>query len=220
MTLTDGDNDFQIEEKIMDSMNGKYQKAEFSDNLDMWRSFFREYLRYVSEMEPDITPVRIEIREAMDRIKAHPSFLTVFLQDDSGNVRTKRDYRKFQEFVNLCKGFARLNGEQEVSEYSVRQAEEIFIRSIKTLTDDEGWGIMNAGGNKRHMDIHAELLAFADEQGNYESVKQMREKVSFKDDEWDWLINQGAILSNDPIPYKARLIKIVPWDMVGQDSVK
>ena len=220
MTLTDGDNDFQIEEKIMDSMNGKYQKAEFSDNLDMWRSFFREYLRYVSEMEPDITPVRIEIREAMDRIKAHPSFLTVFLQDDSGNVRTKRDYRKFQEFVNLCKGFARLNGEQEVSEYSVRQAEEIFIRSIKTLTDDEGWGIMNAGGNKRHMDIHAELLAFADEQGNYESVKQMREKVFFKDDEWDWLINQGAILSNDPIPYKARLIKIVPWDMVGQDSVK
>ena len=220
MTLTDGDNDFQIEEKIMDSMNGKYQKAEFSDNLDMWRSFFREYLRYVSEMEPDITPVRIEIREAMDRIKAHPSFLTVFLQDDSGNVRTKRDYRKFQEFVNLCKGFARLNGEQEVSEYSVRQAEEIFIRSIKTLTDDEGWGIMNAGGNKRHMDIHAELLAFADEQGNYESVKQMREKVSFKDDEWDWLINQGAILSDDPIPYKARLIKIVPWDMVGQDSVK
>jgi len=220
MTLTDGDNDFQIEEKIMDSMNGKYQKAEFSDNLDMWRSFFREYLRYVSEMEPDITPVRIEIREAMDRIKAHPSFLTVFLQDDSGNVRTKRDYRKFQEFVNLCKGFARLNGEQEVSEYSVRQAEEIFIRSIKTLTDDEGWGIMNAGGNKRHMDIHAELLAFADEQGNYESVKQMREKVFFKDDEWDWLINQGAILSDDPIPYKARLIKIVPWDMVGQDSVK
>ena len=220
MTLTDGDNDYQIEEKIMDSMNGKYQKSEFNDNLNMWRSFFREYLRYVSEMDPDITPVRIEIREAMDRIKAHPSFLTVFLQDDSGNVRTKRDYRKFQEFVNLCKGFARLNGEQEVSEYSVRQAEEIFIRSIKTLTDDEGWGIMNAGGNKRHMDIHAELLAFADEQGNYESVKQMREKVSFKDDEWDWLLNQGAILSDDPIPYKARLIKIVPWDMVGQDSVK
>ena len=33
MTLTDGDNDFKIEEKIMDSMNGKYQKAEFNDNL-------------------------------------------------------------------------------------------------------------------------------------------------------------------------------------------
>ena len=137
-----------------------------------------------------------------------------------GNVRTKRDYRKFQECVNLCKGFARLNGEQEVSEYSVRQAEEIFIRSIKTLTDDDGWGIMNAGGNKRHIDLLAELLAFADEQGNYESVKQMREKVRFKEHELDWLINQKAILLDVPELYKARLIKIVPWDMVGQDSVK
>lgn len=220
MTLTDGDNDFQIEEKIMDSMNGKYLEAEFSDNLDMWRSFFREYLRYVSEMEPDITPVRIEIREAMDRIKAHPAFSKVFLQDDAGNVRTKRDYRKFQEFVNLCKGFARLNGEQEVSEYSVRQAEEIFIRSIKTLTEDEGWGIMNSGGNKKHLDILAELLAFADEKGMYADVKQMREKVKFSDDDWHWLRNQGAILSEEPLPYKARIITIVPWDMIGQDSVK
>ena len=127
MTLTDGDNDFKIEEKIMDSMNGKYQKSEFNDNLDMWRSFFREYLRYVSEMDPDITPVRKEIREAMDRIKANPAFSQVFLEDTQGNKRTSRDFRKFQEFVNLCKGFARLNGEREVSKDSVRQAEHILF---------------------------------------------------------------------------------------------
>ena len=123
MTLTDGNNDFKIEEKIMDSMNGKYLKAEFNNNLEMWRSFFREYLRYVSEMDPDITPVRKEIRETMDRIKANPDFSQVFLEDAQGNKRTSRDFRKFQEFVNLTKGFARLNGERQVSKDSVRQAE-------------------------------------------------------------------------------------------------
>ena len=148
MTLTDGNNDFKIEEKIMDSMNGKYQKAEFNNNLEMWRSFFREYLRYVSEMDPDITPVRKEIRETMDRIKANPDFSAVFLEDSQGNKRTSRDFRKFQEFVNLAKGFARLNGEREVSKDSVRQAEQIFLESIRTLVADEGWKLMKAGASQ------------------------------------------------------------------------
>ena len=192
MTLTDGNNDFKIEEKIMDSMNGKYQKAEFNNNLEMWRSFFREYLRYVSEMDPDITPVRKEIRETMDRIKANPDFSQVFLEDAQGNKRTSRDFRKFQEFVNLCKGFARLNGEREVSKESVRQAEQIFLESIRTLVADEGWKLMKAGVSQRLVDIHQQLEIY-DDNGVYRSVSEMRKKVKFSNEDIEKIVNLGWI---------------------------
>ena len=192
MTLTDGNNDFKIEEKIMDSMNGKYQKAEFNNNLEMWRSFFREYLRYVSEMDPDITPVRKEIRETMDRIKANPDFSAVFLEDSQGNKRTSRDFRKFQEFVNLCKGFARLNGEREVSKESVRQAEQIFLESIRTLVADEGWKLMKAGVSQRLVDIHQQLEIY-DDNGVYRSVSEMRKKVKFSNEDIEKIVNLGWI---------------------------
>ena len=192
MTLTDGNNDFKIEEKIMNSMNGKYQKAEFNNNLEMWRSFFREYLRYVSEMDPDITPVRKEIRETMDRIKANPDFSAVFLEDSQGNKRTSRDFRKFQEFVNLCKGFARLNGEREVSKESVRQAEQIFLESIRTLVADEGWKLMKAGVSQRLVDIHQQLEIY-DDNGVYRSVSEMRKKVKFSNEDIEKIVNLGWI---------------------------
>ena len=192
MTLTDGNNDFKIEEKIMDSMNGKYQKAEFNNNLEMWRSFFREYLRYVSEMDPDITPVRKEIRETMDRIKANPDFSAVFLEDSQGNKRTSRDFRKFQEFVNLCKGFARLNGEREVSKESVRQAEQIFLESIRTLVADEGWKLMKAGVSQKLVDIHQQLEIY-DDNGVYRSVSEMRKKVKFSNEDIEKIVNLGWI---------------------------
>ncbi len=192
MTLTDGNNDFKIEEKIMDSMNGKYQKAEFNNNLEMWRSFFREYLRYVSEMDPDITPVRKDIRETMDRIKANPDFSAVFLEDSQGNKRTSRDFRKFQEFVNLAKGFARLNGEREVSKESVRQAEQIFLESIRTLVADEGWKLMKAGVSQKLVDIHQQLEIY-DDNGVYRSVSEMRKKVKFSNEDIEKIVNLGWI---------------------------
>ena len=192
MTLTDGNNDFKIEEKIMDSMNGKYLKAEFNTNLEMWRSFFREYLRYVSEMDPDITPVRKEIRETMDRIKANPDFSQVFLEDAQGNKRTSRDFRKFQEFVNLTKGFARLNGERQVSKDSVRQAEAIFLESIKTLVADEGWQLMKAGVSQRLVDIHSQLEIY-DDNGVYRSVSEMRKNVKFSNEDIEKIVNLGWI---------------------------
>ena len=192
MTLTDGNNDFKIEEKIMDSMNGKYLKSEFNTNLEMWRSFFREYLRYVSEMDPDITPVRKEIRETMDRIKANPDFSQVFLEDAQGNKRTSRDFRKFQEFVNLTKGFARLNGERQVSKDSVRQAEQIFLESIRTLVADEGWKLMKAGVSQRLVDIHSQLEIY-DDNGVYRSVSEMRKNVKFSNEDIEKIVNLGWI---------------------------
>ena len=218
MTLTDGNNDFKIEEKIMDSMNGKYLKAEFNTNLEMWRSFFREYLRYVSEMDPDITPVRKEIRETMDRIKANPDFSQVFLEDAQGNKRTSRDFRKFQEFVNLTKGFARLNGERQVSKDSVRQAEAIFLESIKTLVADEGWQLMKAGVSQRLVDIHSQLEIY-DNEGVYRSVSEMRKNVKFSNEDIEKIVNLGWIR---PQPegisiHKSKDIWVIPRNDEDED---
>jgi DNA replicative helicase MCM subunit Mcm2 (Cdc46/Mcm family) len=218
MTLTDGNNDFKIEEKIMDSMNGKYLKAEFNNNLEMWRSFFREYLRYVSEMDPDITPVRKEIRETMDRIKANPDFSQVFLEDAQGNKRTSRDFRKFQEFVNLTKGFARLNGERQVSKDSVRQAEAIFLESIKTLVADEGWQLMKAGVSQRLVDIHSQLEIY-DNEGVYRSVSEMRKNVKFSNEDIEKIVNLGWIR---PQPegisiHKSKDIWVIPRNDEDED---
>ena len=218
MTLTDGNNDFKIEEKIMDSMNGKYLKAEFNNNLEMWRSFFREYLRYVSEMDPDITPVRKEIRETMDRIKANPDFSQVFLEDAQGNKRTSRDFRKFQEFVNLTKGFARLNGERQVSKDSVRQAEQIFLESIRTLVADEGWKLMKAGVSQRLVDIHSQLEIY-DNEGVYRSVSEMRKNVKFSNEDIEKIVNLGWIR---PQPegisiHKSKDIWVIPRNDEDED---
>ena len=51
--------------------------------------------------------------------------------------------------MNLTKGFARLNGERQVSKDSVRQAEQIFLESIRTLVADEGWKL-DEGWSESH----------------------------------------------------------------------
>jgi len=205
MSLTDGSHDYAIEDKIMDSMNGKYQKEEFNDKLVMWRTFFREYLRYVSETDPDITPVRMEIRKHMDLIKQSPDFIEAFL--DGG--RSTRDFRKFQEFVNLCKGFARLNGEEVVSGASINSAHLSFMGSLNTLIRDTPYRDLMAGKDNKIMAIHHQLDDYS-EHGVYTSVKEMREVVMFSNKQWDQMINCHLIETNEKDPKKATYIQIIP----------
>jgi len=215
MTLTndsDGSKEYAIEDKILDAMNGKYAKKEFNEALNMWRSFFCQYLKFVSESDPDITPARMEIREAMDRIKSNPNFKQAFL-----DKRTTRDFRKFQEFVNLCKGFARLNGESVVSNESIEQAEWIFTYSMKQLAEDAGWQLVRKGGNLRIIQIHERLMHYADDY-TYTSVKQMREKVKFSNDDWTWLLNQGYIETDNRDPAKAKWIQMIPIDIADDED--
>ena len=50
-----------VEDKILDAMSGTLDTAEAKKRLSIWRTFFREYLRYVSHMDPDILGVRQHI---------------------------------------------------------------------------------------------------------------------------------------------------------------
>ena len=114
--------------------------------------------------------------------------------------------------MNLAKGFARLNGEREVSKDSIKQAENIFLESIKTLVADEGWQMMKVGADARLVSLHDQLEDYSNE-GIYTSVNEMRDKIIFSNAEWDKLLNLNWIQSDDKEPQKARYIEIIPRDL-------
>ena len=195
MSLTQGDDtDHLIEDKIMDSMNGVYKKKDFNKNLEMWRNFFREYLRYVSAMDPNYESLRSDIRKSMDKLKKSDIFKGAFL----GGGRATRDFRKFQEFVNLCKGIARLNGEREVSITSLWHAEKLFETSMDTLKHDAGWRHFARGSSERIAMVADRLKDYAYEVngGIYESLKDMLDVIPFNEKEWDELVNLKYINPN------------------------
>lgn len=195
MSLTQGENtDHLIEDKIMDSMNGVYKKKDFNNNLEMWRNFFREYLRYVSAMDPNYESLRSDIRKSMDKLKKSDIFKGAFL----GGGRATRDFRKFQEFVNLCKGIARLNGEREVSVTSLWHAEKLFETSMDTLKHDAGWRHFARGSSERIAMVADRLKDYAYEVngGIYESLKDMLDVIPFNEKEWDELVNLKYINPN------------------------
>ena len=195
MSLTQGDDtDHLIEDKIMDSMNGVYKKKDFNNNLEMWRNFFREYLRYVSAMDPNYESLRSDIRKSMDKLKKSDIFKGAFL----GGGRATRDFRKFQEFVNLCKGIARLNGEREVSVTSLWHAEKLFETSMDTLKHDAGWRHFARGSSERIAMVADRLKDYAYEVngGIYESLKDMLDVIPFNEKEWETLVNLKYINPN------------------------
>ena len=195
MSLTQGDDtDHLIEDKIMDSMNGVYKKKDFNKNLEMWRNFFREYLRYVSAMDPNYESLRSDIRKSMDKLKKSDIFKGAFL----GGGRATRDFRKFQEFVNLCKGIARLNGEREVSITSLWHAEKLFETSMDTLKHDAGWRHFARGSSERIAMVADRLKdnAYEVNGGIYESLKDMLDVIPFNEKEWETLVNLKYINPN------------------------
>ena len=49
---------------------------------------------------------------------------------DAFNIRNKRDNRKYQEFANLVRGFARLQGDAQIGISHVGEAYKIFAKSL------------------------------------------------------------------------------------------
>ena len=155
MSLSGKDAETLIEDKILDAIGGKYQNGSTKQKMTLWRAFFREYLRYVSAMEPTYTTARQTIKETYhDDIKNSEEFEDIFLQ------RSSKDMRKFQEFVNLCRGYARLYGGSEVEDVHIANAQHIFNVSLQTLHKDFPLDEMNAMGEDsfKLSKIHRELI--------------------------------------------------------------
>lgn len=173
MSLTFGDDnaDKFVKRKIMDAMTGKFETPEAKKELRMWRRFFREYLRYVSRMAPQMGAMEQGVFDMMQEIEASDDFEKVFLQ------RSERENRKFQQFINLCKGLARLNGDEQITADHLYDAKWLFNKSLETLVKNVplNQDLLEADGKVQHM--YSMLLKNSDG-GHYESLLVAKKRMS------------------------------------------
>ncbi len=173
MSLTFGDDDADkfVKRKIMDAMTGKFETPEAKAELRMWRRFFREYLRFVSRMSPDMGSMEQGVFDMMEEIEKTKEFDAVFLQ------RSERENRKFQQFINLCKGLARLNGDSEITADHLYDAKWLFNKSLDTLVKNVplNQDLLEADGKVQHM--YSMLLRNSDN-GHYDSLLVAKKRMS------------------------------------------
>jgi len=149
MSISGEDAETMIEDKIMDAMNGDFEDPEILAEMAMWRSFFKEYLRKVSAITPDISEQKSLIRNTYhESIKKNKHFKAVFLE------RSEKDMRKYQGFTNLCRSFARLDGSRVVTGDHVAEATEILETSIRTLHENFPLDELRAKMTGEHLAIY------------------------------------------------------------------
>ena len=191
MSLTGDSAESLIENKIMDSMGGKFRGDGVEEGLKKWRRFFREYLRYVSSKSPCHEKERAYIQTCFhEYIKEKPEFIKVFL------ARSKKDLRKFQEFVNLCRAYARLDGSDEVTENHVAQATEIFLVSLETLHRNFPLDEMAAGVNPRILKLYAAMKKVIEESQTMDlhTIRGMLPKtIKLTDEDLEIMVRAGYI---------------------------
>ena len=89
--------------------------------------------------------------------------------------RGKTDYRKWAEFLNLIKGFARLNGRGEIYISDVTYASELFQDSLSTLADNFSLQSLQQGINYDHLELHKKILKkFGSVSGATAKVKDLK----------------------------------------------
>lgn len=129
LSLSDGKASQRIRDAIISSMDGDFEESEIAERVAKWRKFFREYLRYVSHMTPKLKDYSGSINGTYDDLEQKPQFKDAFC------IRTATDNRKYQEFANLVRGFARLMGDDAINFTHVMSAAQIFELSLETLTE-------------------------------------------------------------------------------------
>ncbi len=120
----DGKQDF-VDEIIIKNMDD-YGHAP--SDLQMWQTFFREYFRHVSRTPVPIYDSYGLIKSVFDTLKAKREFQEVF------HTRGLPDNRKWAEFANLCRSFARLNGRSHITNEDIRESYSAMLTSLQTLT--------------------------------------------------------------------------------------
>ena len=140
MSLAGEDAKDHIRSNILRTMDGAHEASTNRDSEAMWRIFFREYLRVVSGSIPRIGPLEPLVNSEFDSFEDNEAFRKVFIK--RAGVTT--DYRKYQEFVNLVRAFARLCGAETVEFPHLDEASELFRKSLQTMTHDFPIDLMNA----------------------------------------------------------------------------
>ena len=184
LSLSGYDAQEAIRSAIISAMDGDFEKDEIKNELDMWRAFFREYFRYVSYIKPTIRPIMPRINSIYDEMENRPQFKDAFY------IRSATDNRKYQEFANLVRGFARLCGDETIALKHLLEAQNIFEISLQTLTEEFPLTALMEGVDEEMIQIYhilKEKCPIA------ESIKDLRSVVKITNDQLDILIRSGAI---------------------------
>lgn len=166
-----------IRSNILKTMDGSHEAKSGRDLEAMWRTFFREYLRAVSGLVPQIGPLASLVNSEFDSFEENDAFRKVFIK--RAGVTT--DYRKYQEFVNLVRAFARLCGADMVEFPHLDEASELFRKSLQTLTHDFPIDLMNAEVDPNLVAKHATAITRFPEPVSIRDVRGAGIKISDED---------------------------------------
>ena len=139
-------------------------------------------------MQPKLREYIPRINSTYDEIEARPQFTQVF------NIRGATDNRKYQEFANLVRAFARLQGDVKINWHHLCQARDIFEMSLQTLTEEFPLASMVEGITIEIINIYKKLLTscpIAD------SISELKSHTKITNDQLDILIRSGAITNFD-----------------------
>jgi len=198
-----------IRTAILRAMDRDFDNAHVKESLEMWRQFFREYLAYVSHLRPNLREYAARINSNYDVLENKSQFKAAF------NIRNKRDNRKYQEFANLVRGFARLQGDDQIGIDHVGEAYKIFAKSLTTLTSEFPIKAMEFGVDVKIINIHGRLLSnFGG--GTASTKEEMRKKVKFSDHQLAQLEKFKAVIKFDSD--NTYLIRDFNWDTMEESA--
>jgi DNA replicative helicase MCM subunit Mcm2 (Cdc46/Mcm family) len=159
----DVDAPIKIKRKIRQSMDKEFSTNGNQDVLDDCRLFLREYMKYVSKLLPKVGKIENILEAAFSAIESMPQFKEAFA------MRGPTDYRKWQEFINLVRGFARLNGRDYVEETDLMAAMDLFQKSLITMTKTFPIKALNKGVDYKQMELHKKILKKFDDGNSHGS---------------------------------------------------
>ena len=163
----------KIKQKILENMDKTVHKGTNKDEINNLRTFFREYLKRVSRYQPQLGFLAPILKAEFDRVEATKGFQEAFAK------RGKTDYRKWAEFLNLAKGFARLKGRQNLEQEDVEDALGIFQDSLTTLVKNFNQISLRDGLNYDEVALHKHLLQKFDNDNSGRGTGKKQEVEKF-----------------------------------------
>jgi len=193
------------------NMDKRVNKGTSWEKIANLRGFFREYLKYVSRLHPKLGKYEDYLNDEMTRMETTDGFKEAFAK------RGKTDYRKWAELLNIVRGFARLNGREELRVKDVKQGVTLFHKSLKTLCESFDLKAMDLGMNGEHIELHRRLVRIFDRGDGIIGVGLLKEMdaEAKKQKRWkEWKELQAIVLDDG-----GKVVEVIgdqahvkPWD--------
>jgi len=200
-----------IKQKILENMDKTVAKGTNKEQIQNLRTFFREYLKCVSRYQPKLGFYEGTIHSEFDEIEKMDEFKLAFAK------RGKTDYRKWAEFLNLIKGFARLNGRKKMTIQDITEARDIFLDSMETLTANFPRKAMELGVDGEQMELHRQILRnFGDGSGQASGTRKEIERFAAQQGrkkQWDDLCKVK-------LPDGGMLIEVFQNTLIIKDNLR